>query len=84
MPTLPRRKKPGIGTARSDLQSHAFRALRAIALIRRFIAVDIHPRVHIAANEVDTYKAALRARRITALLAGHVIRQIKMFTGHWY
>jgi hypothetical protein len=77
-------KKPGIRTAGPNLQPHPLGALRTIALIGGFIAVDIHPRVHIAANEVNAYEPALRARRITAILAGQVIRQIKMFAGHRY
>jgi hypothetical protein len=75
------REKARIRSAPSDGQPNSFGTARAIALVGGLIAVDINPRVNVAASKVNTYEAARGARRCTIALE-RIVGYVKILTNH--
>jgi hypothetical protein len=49
----PGREKPRVRPARPNHQPHLPGALWAISLVRRLLAIDVHPRVDVATDEMN-------------------------------
>ena len=57
-----RREEPSIRPGGRNLQLNPARTSRAMSGVRRPLPVDVHPRVNIAASELNSHKSPLRRR----------------------
>jgi hypothetical protein len=81
---LSRFEKSGVGSIGADCQLDLLRTARAITGVRRCVAVDVNPRIHIAALKVYADERPLGRQLVSGLAWRPVFttRQIKIFAGH--
>jgi hypothetical protein len=70
------REKARVRAAWTDEQANSLRALGAVAFVRGLIAVDVYPRVNIAAREVDADEISSGRRIAAAIFIKGVVDKI--------
>jgi hypothetical protein len=77
-------EKSRVRASGADSQPHPFGAPWAIAFIGGFVPVDVHPRVYIAADEMDSNEPAggRCACAATPVIVEWGVREIELFAGH--